>query len=109
MTDLTETLARDLETARQRTLLLTDHDEPELLRQHTPLLSPLVWDLAHIGQQEDLWLLRHGDGRRAGLLPEVLALTDLVDRGLGPGDALLTAARAGGPRAALLGAAGVPA
>ena len=69
MTDLTEILARELEAARQRTLRLTDHDEPELLRQHTPLLSPLVWDLAHIGQQEDLWLLRRGDARREGLLP----------------------------------------
>ncbi|MGY1787537.1 ergothioneine biosynthesis protein EgtB [Geodermatophilus sp. SYSU D00698] len=64
-----ERLARELETARQRTLLLTDLDEPELLRQHSPLMSPLVWDLAHVGQQEDLWLLRHGDARRAGLLP----------------------------------------
>jgi iron(II)-dependent oxidoreductase len=64
-----EVLATRLERARRRTLLLTDHDEPELLRQHTPLLSPLVWDLAHIAQQEDLWLLRHGDPRRPGLLP----------------------------------------
>jgi iron(II)-dependent oxidoreductase len=67
--DLTEQLARDLTAARDRTLLLTDHDEPELLRQHSPLMSPLVWDLAHIGQQEDLWLLRAGDPRRPGLLP----------------------------------------
>ena len=79
MTDLTETLARDLEVARQRTLRLTDHDEPELLRQHTPLLSPLIWDLAHIGQQEDLWLLRRGDARRPGLLPpDVEALYDCL-------------------------------
>ncbi|SEP29849.1 ergothioneine biosynthesis protein EgtB [Trujillonella endophytica] len=69
MTDLREVLARDLAAARERTLLLTDHDEPELLRQHTPLLSPLVWDLAHIGQQEELWLLRRGDADRPGLLP----------------------------------------
>ncbi len=69
MPDLTEQLARDLTTARHRTLQLTDHDEPELLRQHSPLMSPLVWDLAHIGQQEDLWLLRAGDARRTGLLP----------------------------------------
>ncbi|SEM01918.1 iron(II)-dependent oxidoreductase [Blastococcus sp. DSM 46786] len=67
--DLRDVLARNLTGARDRTLLLTDHDEPELLRQHSPLLSPLVWDLAHIGQQEDLWLLRHGDPRREGLLP----------------------------------------
>jgi iron(II)-dependent oxidoreductase len=69
VSDLRELLARDLTTARERTLRLTDHDEPELLRQHTPLLSPLVWDLAHVGQQEDLWLLRRGDASRAGLLP----------------------------------------
>ncbi len=48
MTDLTETLARDLEAARQRTLRLTDHDEPELQRQHTPMHSPLVRDHSHI-------------------------------------------------------------
>ena len=70
-------LAGELEAARARTLLLTDHDDPVLLAQHTPLLSPLVWDLAHIGQQEDLWLLRAGDGRREGLLPaDVEALYD---------------------------------
>ena len=74
---LRERVAQDLVAARARTLLLTDHDEPELLRQHTPLLSPLVWDLAHIGQQEELWLLRAGDPRREGLLPaDVEALYD---------------------------------
>ena len=69
MTDLRDRLATDLAGARDRTLRLTDHDLPELLRQHSPLMSPLVWDLAHIGQQEDLWLLRHGDATRPGLLP----------------------------------------
>jgi gamma-glutamyl hercynylcysteine S-oxide synthase len=64
-----ERVAADLEAARVRTLWLTDLDEPELVRQHDPLMSPLVWDLAHIGQQEDLWLLRAGDTRRVGLLP----------------------------------------
>jgi hypothetical protein len=24
-------------------------------------MSPLVWDLAHVGQQEELWLLRAVD------------------------------------------------
>ena len=77
MNDLREILARDLDAARDRTLLLTDHDDPELLRQHSPLLSPLVWDLAHIGQQEDLWLLRGGNGACPGLLPpNVEALYD---------------------------------
>jgi iron(II)-dependent oxidoreductase len=69
MNDQREDLARELIAARDRTLRLTDHDEPELVRQHSPLMSPLVWDLAHIGQQEDLWLLRRGDTRCPGLLP----------------------------------------
>jgi iron(II)-dependent oxidoreductase len=69
MTGPREDLAHQLASARDRTLLLTDHDEPELTRQHDALMSPLVWDLAHIGQQEDLWLLRRGDAHRAGLLP----------------------------------------
>jgi iron(II)-dependent oxidoreductase len=66
-----------LEQARDRTLLLTDLDEPTLLAQHDPLMSPLVWDLAHIGQQEELWLLRGGDLACPGLLPpDVDALYD---------------------------------
>jgi iron(II)-dependent oxidoreductase len=69
MTRLREDLARRLVTARDRTLLLTDHDDQELVRQHDVLMSPLVWDLAHIGQQEDLWLLRRGNAHREGLLP----------------------------------------
>ena len=62
-------VVRDLERARARTLELTDLDEPALLAQHDPLMSPLVWDLAHIGQQEELWLLRGGDPARPGMLP----------------------------------------
>jgi iron(II)-dependent oxidoreductase len=51
-------VVRDLERARNRTLGLTDLDDPTLVTQHDPLMSPLVWDLAHVGQQEELWLLR---------------------------------------------------
>ena len=64
-----EDIALGLEQARARTLTLTDIDEDELARQHSPLMSPLVWDLAHVGQQEDLWLLRGGDAEREGVLP----------------------------------------
>jgi iron(II)-dependent oxidoreductase len=64
-----ENVVRDLEHARARTLQLTDLDDPTLLAQHDPLMSPLVWDLAHIGQQEELWLLRGGDPGRPGMLP----------------------------------------
>ncbi|BBY33342.1 iron(II)-dependent oxidoreductase EgtB [Mycolicibacter minnesotensis] len=62
-------LARDLTRARDRTLALVNFDDVELHRQYDPLMSPLVWDLAHIGQQEELWLLRGGDPDRPGMLP----------------------------------------
>jgi iron(II)-dependent oxidoreductase len=72
-----EKVVRDLENARTRTLQLTDLDEPTLVAQHDPLMSPLVWDLAHIGQQEELWLLRGGDQSRPGMLaPAVDSLYD---------------------------------
>ncbi|MFY0406588.1 ergothioneine biosynthesis protein EgtB [Solicola sp. PLA-1-18] len=62
-------VARDLESARARTSWLTDLDESELRAQHSPIMSPLVWDLAHVAQQEELWLLREGVADRPGLLP----------------------------------------
>ncbi|MDT5135211.1 MAG: gamma-glutamyl hercynylcysteine S-oxide synthase [Mycobacterium sp.] len=64
-----DVLARDLASARERTLSLVDFDDGELHRQYHPLMSPLVWDLAHIGQQEELWLLRGGNPDRPGILP----------------------------------------
>src|SRR5271156_917282 len=59
-------VVRGLERARARTLGLTDLDDPTLVTQHDPLMSPLVWDLAHAGQQEELWLLRAGGPARPG-------------------------------------------
>ncbi len=56
-------VARHLETARERSTLLTDAvDDNDLTRQHSPLMSPLVWDLAHVGNQEELWLVRDVGG-----------------------------------------------
>jgi iron(II)-dependent oxidoreductase len=60
---LREQIAGELDRARARTALLTDVDEAELTRQHSPLMSPLVWDLAHVGNQEELWLVRDVGGR----------------------------------------------
>jgi iron(II)-dependent oxidoreductase len=51
-------IAEGLERARNRTHALTDCDDEDLLRQHSPLMSPLVWDLAHVGSQEEIWLVR---------------------------------------------------
>lgn len=53
-----------LTRARERTTALTEAvDEADLVAQHSPLMSPLVWDLAHIGNQEELWLVRDVGGR----------------------------------------------
>jgi iron(II)-dependent oxidoreductase len=51
-----------LERAREETLaLVSDVSDADLERQHSPLMSPLVWDLGHIAAFEDLWLNhRHG-------------------------------------------------
>ena len=57
--DLTDLAASHLEHARTRTLdVLAPFDDEELRRQVSPLMSPLCWDLAHIGHYEELWLLR---------------------------------------------------
>lgn len=53
-----DAVARALERVRRRSLSYTDIDDDELVRQHSPLMSPLVWDLAHVGNYEDLWLVR---------------------------------------------------
>ncbi|MDI2125877.1 ergothioneine biosynthesis protein EgtB [Yinghuangia seranimata] len=65
-----------LERARARTTLLTDAvDDTDLVRQHSPLMSPLVWDLAHIASQEEIWLLR-GVGGHEPMRPEIDDLYD---------------------------------
>ena len=57
-----------LEHARKRTeALLEPLDDEQLTGQVSPLQSPLVWDLAHIGYFEELWLLRNGNGDSGGL------------------------------------------
>jgi iron(II)-dependent oxidoreductase len=61
--------ARLMGRVRARTLALVAHLEPaDLERVLDPLISPLVWDLAHIAAYEDLWLC-HRHGGRALLAP----------------------------------------
>ncbi|CAB4955316.1 unannotated protein [freshwater metagenome] len=68
-----------LAAVRERTrILVGDLTRDELERQVDPLMSPLVWDLAHIAAYEDLWLVhRHGD--RPLLHPELAALYDAFE------------------------------
>ena len=52
-------LAAALAQSRARMLdLLAPLDDDALVVQHSPLMSPLLWDLAHVGNYEDLWLVR---------------------------------------------------
>jgi iron(II)-dependent oxidoreductase len=74
----TDTLAAELVAARDRSLQITGGlDDGELIRQHSTLMSPLVWDLAHIGNYEQLWLVSGAAGPAGRLIrPE---LDDLYD------------------------------
>jgi gamma-glutamyl hercynylcysteine S-oxide synthase len=45
--------------ARARLLrMLEGLPEDALTRQHSPLMSPIVWDVAHVANHEEQWLLR---------------------------------------------------
>jgi gamma-glutamyl hercynylcysteine S-oxide synthase len=57
-------LAGRLEEARRHTLLLIEPlTDEQLNRVYDPILSPLIWDLGHIGNFEELWLVRRIGGR----------------------------------------------
>jgi iron(II)-dependent oxidoreductase len=76
---LRERIAAELLAARARTTLLTTAvDGPDLVKQHSPLMSPLVWDLAHVANQEELWLLREVGGRTP-MHPEIDPLYDAFE------------------------------
>ena len=78
---LKEHYASLLEEARERTLWLVETVSVEDLgRVHSPLLSPLVWDLGHIAAFEDLWLCQQAGGLEA-LRPD---LSDVYDATLTP-------------------------
>jgi gamma-glutamyl hercynylcysteine S-oxide synthase len=52
-------VAAQLEAARRRMLdLLAPLSGDDLCLQHSELMSPLVWDLAHCAHFEELWLVR---------------------------------------------------
>lgn len=53
--------------ARARTLLLVGAlSDDDLRRQHDPLMSPIVWDLGHIGHFEEVWLLENVESGGTG-------------------------------------------
>src|SRR6202795_337480 len=89
-------LLQAMDAARERTLeLVAGLDDEQLERVHSPIMSPLVWDLAHIAAYEDLWL-GHRYGGLELLRPDLADLYDAFEtpravRGeieaLGPADA----------------------
>ncbi len=75
-----ELAARELQRVRDRSLGLTTQvlDDPGLTHQHSRLMSPLVWDLAHVGNYEELWLLREAAGIDP-MRPEIDSLYDAFE------------------------------
>jgi iron(II)-dependent oxidoreductase len=68
-----------MHAVRRRTLDLVGHLEPaDLERQIDPIMSPLVWDLAHIAAYEDLWLV-HRFAAEPLLRPDLAARYDAFE------------------------------
>ena len=68
-----------LAEARTRTLALVDPvSDDDLHRVHSPLMSPLVWDLGHIAACEDLWLCQRAGGL-APLRPDLAQVYDAAE------------------------------
>jgi gamma-glutamyl hercynylcysteine S-oxide synthase len=59
-----EAIADRLSEARRRTYeLIESLDDAQLNRVYSPILSPLAWDLGHIANFEELWLVQTVGGR----------------------------------------------
>jgi iron(II)-dependent oxidoreductase len=59
-----EALATRLASVRSRTALLVEQlSDATLNAVHSPLMSPIAWDLGHIATFEDLWLAQSPFGR----------------------------------------------
>ncbi|MCZ6736477.1 MAG: DinB family protein, partial [Actinobacteria bacterium] len=57
-------LTAGLELYRRRTRqLIAPLSYDDVHRQQIAIMSPLVWDVGHVGNFEEVWLLRELDGR----------------------------------------------
>jgi gamma-glutamyl hercynylcysteine S-oxide synthase len=73
-------LARRLEEARRHTLKLIEPlTEEQLNRVYDPILSPLIWDLGHIANFEELWLVQRIGGREP-LRGDLAKLYDAIEQ-----------------------------
>jgi iron(II)-dependent oxidoreductase len=74
-----DAIAERLEEARRRTLdLVAPLDDEQLNRVYSPLLSPLAWDLGHIANFEEQWLVQRV-GDREPLRGELGRLYDAIE------------------------------
>jgi len=70
-----EAISDGLSRVRQRTLdIVSPLSDAGIRAQHSPLMSPILWDLGHIAEFEDLWLVR-----RLGEASSEAALSDVYD------------------------------
>jgi iron(II)-dependent oxidoreductase len=68
--DLASRLAGELQIARLATLDLVEAlSDEQLASQVTPVLSPIAWDLGHMAEFEELWLVRTIDALRENADP----------------------------------------
>jgi iron(II)-dependent oxidoreductase len=68
-----------LAEARERTLaLVVPLSDADVEAQHNEIMSPLVWDLAHIAAYEELWLV-HRHGGEPLSRPELAAMYDAFE------------------------------
>jgi len=68
-----------LEQTRERTLALVEPvGESDMEKVHSPLMSPLVWDLGHIAAFEDLWVVHRFAGEPL-LRPDLLGVYDAFE------------------------------
>jgi iron(II)-dependent oxidoreductase len=97
-----EQMLQSMDAAREGTLaLVAGLSDSELETVHSPIMSPLVWDLGHIAAYEDLWLAHRAAGMEL-LEPDLADVYDAFEtpravRGdieaLGPRDAVAYLAR----------------
>jgi iron(II)-dependent oxidoreductase len=72
-------IAAALPEARERTLsLVASLDDEQLNTVYSPILSPLAWDLGHIANFEELWLVQ-GIGGREPLHGELGRFYDAIE------------------------------
>src|SRR6201990_1106881 len=68
-----------MEQVRRRTFGLVDHlDDAQLTAVHSPIMSPLAWDLGHVAAYEDLWINHRLAGREL-LRPGLAELYDAFE------------------------------